>query len=242
MGRVVLVASGKGGVGKSTVTAALSVILSERGKKVLVIDGDTGLGSQDILLGLCGAGVYDWGDVLEGLPAEEAVVAREGGPDLLAAPGKWTDGCDPASFAAMVNGLRSRYDVIFIDAPAGIGGGLRRVSSAATCALVVSDSTRPGVNGALAAGKTLRDAGVLSVRLVINSVRPALIRSGRLPMLDSVIDGAELRLIGLLPYDEEIALGTGDGALEFAPDSLFGKCAAALAKRVSGENVPLTKM
>lgn len=243
MGHTILVASGKGGVGKSTVTSALAISLAEQGKKILVIDGDAGLRCQDILLDLSDRVVYDWGDVLCGnVSLSDAVITSEHNVHLLPAPLFFSPEFTPEAFADMVNGVKNDYDLIFIDAPAGVGPTLALLAKSAKLALIVSGSEAAGIRGACAAGDALKSYGIVSRRLIINSVKPSLIRSGQMPDLDSVIDRTEIRLIGVLPFDDGISLGATQGALKINKKSLFSKCISAVSRRVNGENVPLTKM
>lgn len=238
-----LVASGKGGVGKSTITCAVAKSLAGRGKRVLVIDGDAGLRCQDILLDVADRVVYDWGDVLSGnVSAADALLATPDGPHLLPAPALWSPHWTADGFAAMVHGLASDYDYVFIDAPAGIGPGLTLLCAAAKCGLIVSGSDAAGIRGACAAADAIRREGIVSTRLIINSVKPALIRAGKLPDLDSIIDRTEVRLIGVMPYDEAVADGAAAGQLSPSVGKPFACAADAIARRLTGEPVPLTKL
>lgn len=238
-----LVASGKGGVGKSTVTCAVAKTLAGRGKRVLIIDGDAGLRCQDILLDVADRVVYDWGDVLSGnVEARDALLTSEEGVDLLPAPALWSPHWTAEVFAAMTETLGKDYDYVFLDAPAGIGPGLTLLCGAAKCGLIVSGSDAAGIRGACAAADAVRREGVVSTRLIINSVKPALIRAGKLPDLDSVIDRTEVRLIGILPYEEAVANGAAAGKLVLGEKSLFARAAGAVARRIDGEAVPLTRL
>ena len=242
LAQIMLVASGKGGVGKSTVTCAISQVLTKMGKRVLIIDGDAGLRCQDILLDLTDSVILDWGDVLCGNEeAENAVIAKEGKPHLLPAPLIWAPEWTAEEFKKMTDRLSENYDYVFIDAPAGVGPGLALLARSAKMAIIVSGSEAAGIRGACAAGDVLKGLGVVSRRLVINSVRPELIRKGILPNLDSVIDRTELRLIGVLPFDEDINRGAAAGELKLDEKSLYLKAATALSLRVTGKNVPITK-
>lgn len=238
-----LVASGKGGVGKSTVTCAVAKKLAQGGNRVLVIDGDAGLRCQDILLDVADRVVYDWGDVLSGqVEARDALLTSEEGVDLLPAPALWSSHWTAEAFAAMTETLGKDYDYVFLDAPAGIGPGLTLLCRAAKCGLIVSGSDAAGIRGACAAADAVRREGVVSTRLIINSVKPALIRAGKLPDLDSVIDRTEVRLIGILPYEEAVANGAAAGKLVLGEKSLFARAAGAVARRIDGEAVPLTRL
>ncbi len=238
-----LVASGKGGVGKSTVTCAVANSLATRGKRVLVVDGDAGLRCQDILLDVADRVVYDWGDVLCGnVSPEDALLTTPTGVHLLPAPALWSEEYTSEGFAATVNRLAPAYDVVFVDAPAGIGPGLTLLCRAAKCGLIVSGSDAAGIRGACSAADALRREGILSSRLIINGVKPALIRAGKLPNLDSVIDRTEVRLIGVMPYDEAVNQDAAGGKLSDRADKLFVHAAEAVARRLMGESVPLTKL
>lgn len=242
MGHTILVASGKGGVGKSTVTSALAISLAEK-HNVLVIDGDAGLRCQDILLNLSDRVVYDWGDVLCGNVAlSSAIITSEHNVALLPAPLYFSPEFTADAFAEMVSSVKNSYDFIFVDAPAGVGPTLALLSKACKLALIVSGSEAAGIRGACAAGDALKEYGIVSRRLIINSVKPSLIRNGFMPNLDDVIDRTELRLIGILPFDEGISLGAVNGEIKMDGKSLFSKAVKAVSRRVCGENVPLTKM
>lgn len=238
-----LVASGKGGVGKSTLTCAVASSLAKDGKRVLVLDGDAGLRCQDILFGVAEDVFYDWADVLCGnVAASDAILKTPSGVDLIPAPALRLPDYDAEAFASMVRSLEPEYDMIFLDAPAGIGDGLTLLCAAANRGLVVAGCDAASVRGACAAGDVLKANGVSSVRLLINSVKPSLIRKGKLPNLDSVIDRTEIRLIGVFPYDETVADTAAAGA--FCPEEheLFAQAADNVARRLTGEAVPLTKL
>ena len=137
MAKCILVASGKGGVGKSTFTAGISSALSERGLKILAIDCDIGLRSLDLLLGHSSDIVFDWGDVLlERCEAKQAII--NGDVDFIAAPRSFDDGFTDEAFGAMIKELSADYDYIFIDSPAGIDRGFRLAASGADRAVVIT--------------------------------------------------------------------------------------------------------
>lgn len=130
MAEIILVASGKGGSGKSTFTVGVSKALASCGKRVLAIDCDIGLRSLDLLLGVSESVVFDWGDLLEGrCSAEQALI--KGSVDLLAAPRAYGDGFTDEGFRQMVAGFDNNYDFIFLDSPAGIDRGFTLAASGA---------------------------------------------------------------------------------------------------------------
>ena len=142
----------------------------------------------------------------------------------------------------MLAPAQSQYDFVFVDAPAGIGPGLTLLCKAARYGLIVSGSDAAGIRGACAAGDAIRREGVVTSRLIINTVKPALIRAGKLPDLDAVIDRTEVRLIGLIPFDGDVLMQAAEGKLDPDPRGLFARAADAVARRLTGETVPLTKM
>lgn len=130
MAEIILVASGKGGSGKSTFTVGVSKALASCGKRVLAIDCDIGLRSLDLLLGVSESVVFDWSDLLEGrCSAEQALI--KGSVDLLAAPRAYGDGFTDEGFRQMVAGFDNNYDFIFLDSPAGIDRGFTLAASGA---------------------------------------------------------------------------------------------------------------
>lgn len=130
MAEIILVASGKGGSGKSTFTVGVSKALASCGKRVLAIDCDIVLRSLDLLLGVSESVVFDWGDLLEGrCSAEQALI--KGSVDLLAAPRAYGDGFTDEGFRQMVAGFDNNYDFIFLDSPAGIDRGFTLAASGA---------------------------------------------------------------------------------------------------------------
>ena len=243
MGHIVLIASGKGGVGKSTVTCAVAQALSKRNKRVLIVDGDAGLRNQDILLDLTDRVVYDWGDAIcKNVPAADVVIETEGAPSLLPAPSFVSPDWTPEAFEQMINTLKNSYDFILIDAPAGVGASLRLLSKSAKLAVIISGSEAASIRGAASAADVLKNEGIVSSRLIINGVKPSQIRKKLLPDLDSIIDKTEIRLIGIIPFDENVQYGSVNGVLNVKKNSLFEKAVTATARRIAGENVPLTKM
>ena len=123
MARIYAVASGKGGVGKSTFTAGISKALSSLGKRVLAIDCDIGLRSLDLLLGCDEQVVFDWGDgILGRCTPDRAVIS--GDVDFIAAPRKYDEDFSGKALRDMLGGLSDKYDYVFFDAPAGVGKSL----------------------------------------------------------------------------------------------------------------------
>lgn len=242
MGKITVVTSGKGGAGKSTISAGLGCALASLGKKVLLVDGDTGLRSLDLILGIGDRAVYDLSDVFAGRC--EPIRAIYPSPlcervSVIPAPVSLEQLCSPTDLRRLCRGFIQHYDEVILDCPAGIGAGFETAAYAADRALVV---TTPDLVCA-------RDAGIVAdlllrqqipARLIINRLRVTPILRGKTPDVDDVMDMAGLQLIGILPEDEKVATASANGR------PLPSGCDAAealqnIARRLCGEDVPLKK-
>ena len=236
--RIIAVASGKGGAGKSTVTAGLGAALSRQGRRVLLIDADEGLRCLDLMLGVSDV-VYDLGDVLGGrCTLEQAIRAVEGCPGLwlLAAPLHTGALGEDGALAALCGTQSEEFDYILIDSTAGLGPGFSAAAAAAKEVFVVvspdpvcvRDAQR--ICGLLAGQKT-------APRMVLNRYEKRTARKSGFPGLDAVIDQTGLQLLAVIPDDPDAARHAAAGrALQ------KGHAARAfdrLARRLEGENLPL---
>ncbi|MDR1629781.1 MAG: P-loop NTPase [Oscillospiraceae bacterium] len=242
MAEKILVASGKGGVGKSTLAAFLGRELTLRGKKVLLVDTDVGLSALDLLLGVTERVVYNWQDVLKARcePQDAVLIMDDKGLlSLLPAPLVFVNSLIlPSEMKLLVAKYEPDYDYILIDAPAGLGPGVVMSSASADWAIVVATPDEVSVRGAFAVAEMLRAKGVRHARLVINRFRKKAVRQGSLLDYDSMIDKTGVRLIGIVPesadpsfaFALQIPLRAKNRALQ-----AFRRIAA----RVDGENIPL---
>lgn len=212
MARVILVASGKGGVGKSTVTAFVAQSLAAHGKRVLVAELDAGFRCLDVAFGLGESVVMDFGDVLRGnASAKDAARQCPFAPNVSVI-------CSPVSYEkgellSVGNLLENEddYDFILLDCPAGIGRALKAAAKIATEALVVATPDPSSVRAAKVTGQSLRDLGIENRRLVIERcpVRPKLLSPYH--NLDEIIDQSSLQLIGIVWEDGETRLAIDSG-------------------------------
>ena len=241
MAQIILVASGKGGVGKSSVTAFLGKALVKQNKKVLLIDLDVMLKSLDIILGCTEKCVYDWCDVLEGrADAENAVVKGENGnPDLLCAPVSFSPSITQNGLAPFIEPLKENYDYIFLDAPAGLGEMLMLGSQIADFALTVATPDEVCVRSANMAADMMKKYGMNGeIRLIINRFRKKDVRKGSLLNADSVIDKTGVRLIGIVPEDSAVKFFSVSGK-PLSPRSQAYPAFERIALRLDGKNIPL---
>lgn len=239
MDRSILIASGKGGVGKSTVAARLGMIFASRGIRTLIIDCDAGLSSVDIMLNKSAEAAFSWYDVyLERCGAKDAVLRCEGGPDLIPAPPYALT--EPAEDAVqkVVEALKEDYDTVIIDAPAGISTGLIRAANAAKQAIVLSTADEVSVKGAAALERTVREHGITETRLLINRYDLKAAKKGRLLGVDDIIDKTYVQLLGIIPEDREIVFSTVTKTISKKSKSY--RALGRIADRIQGKNVPLS--
>lgn len=243
MSRVTVSASGKGGVGKSTVAVHIGRILAASGKRVLLVDADAGLRSIDMMLGISDAVAYDLGDVLcaRCTPAQALCHVPDAG-DLfaVAAPVSAEESGSFGGLRKLLHGYARYFDYVLVDCPAGIDEGFRKVADAADDALVVCTPDLLCARDAQLVGAYFRQRSI-PARLVINRLRPDPIRRGLLPDIDEIIDAAALQLIGVIPDDEALAQANADGRSP-REDSRALYCLENLAARYAGEEVPLAPL
>jgi len=252
MGEVIVVASGKGGSGKTTVTAALSCSLAMRGKRVIAVDADIGLRNLDLALGLSDRTVFDFLDVINGRCAlEKASVCHPLLPSLslLAAPqlscGELVRVFTPETaygIRAVCAELSRQYDYVFVDSPAGIGQGLLLAAAGAASALLVVTPDLASVRDADQAAEVLSSIGVERQRLIVNRVRPPLIKKGGAMNIDDVIDAVSVQLMGIIPEDESVTEALNAGRPLCMGKSPAARAAANIARRLCGERVELLKL
>lgn len=239
MGLAIAVASGKGGTGKTTSTAALGCCLAMMGRRTLLVDADAELRNLDLHLGLSDRVVLDYGDVLAGrCEAGDAVTDAPAFPglSLLAAPMEdWTEG-----LGALICRLKEQFDYCLIDCPGGLGGGFRAAAEAADRALVVSNTDPCSHRDGLRAAQTLNRLGVEEVHLLISRVSRRFLAASR-STLDDSMDQVGLRLIGYVPEDRSVALALAEGTPLMAWPRRSSAAAAyrRIAQRLDGKNVPL---
>ncbi len=208
MARVIVVTSGKGGVGKSTITATVGVKLASRGFKVALLDADFGLNNLDVLLGVEGKVAYDLVDVIEGrCRASQALVEADCGLKLLAAARSYDDGAvDGQSLKAVSTALARSFDFVIIDSPAGIEKGFRRAVCAANEALIV---TTPHLSALRDADKAIALAyayGIKKVGVIVNRVRGDMSLSGECVSVDEIARALGADIVGVVPDDDGVNL------------------------------------
>ena len=242
MNNVIVVASGKGGTGKSTVCICLSVSLIKQGKKVLLIDCDCGMRGLDIMLDIEQDILFDASDAVCGNCAfGEAVYKSKHNENLylMAAPFDAENELSPSVFTQLVDAVKDNFDYVIIDSPAGIGSGFVTAAAPADRALVVTNAEPTSVRGAVKVRNKLDALGVSQVRLIINRFDKKLFKKlGFYPDLDAVIDAAQTQLIAIVPFDLNISVVMQRGAAGISSGYHFAVF-DRLSGRLQGNLVPL---
>lgn len=240
---VLTITSGKGGVGKTTTTANLAVALANAGDKVVCIDGDIGLRNLDVVLGLENRIVYDLVDVIEGrCRLRQAMIRDKRLEELYLIPAAQTrdkSAVSPSDMVKLCDELREEVDWVLIDSPAGIERGFRNTIAPADSVLVV---TNPEVSAVRDADRII---GLVEAeekgpaRLIINRVNPALTKRGDMLSADDVVELLAIKLIGVIPDDENVIISTNRGQpVAFEPKSRSGQAFSNIAMRLKGNEVP----
>jgi septum site-determining protein MinD len=236
-GRAIVVTSGKGGVGKTTTTANLGAALAAGGASVVLVDADVGLRNLDIVLGLEARVHHHVLDVLEGAATlDDALVSDKRVPSLrllAAAQTREKDEVDTAAFSALIGTLRERFDFVLIDCPAGIEKGFVNAIAGADEAIVVCTPEVSAVRDADRVVGLLGDRR--TVTLIVNRLRPALVRKGKMLSVDDVNEILHLPLLGVIADAPDVIVSTNRGepvALDAA--SPIGAAYRAIAQRLTG--------
>jgi septum site-determining protein MinD len=244
--KVIVIASGKGGTGKTSFTAGVGLALAEIGKKVLVIDGDSGLRNLDIVLGLSDRLVFSFADVVEGIaPLKRAAVQQPDTPNLslLTAPSSM-----PALRTAQMSVLRDQaeqmgFEYMLIDGPAGLAEELRLFCWIATQGVVITTPDYSSIRGAERVARLLEEENIGRVRMVVNRIRPKLIRFGMASNVDDAMDAAGLPLLGLVPEDEDIiACGNSGRSILKVKRNGSAQAFRNIARRLEGERLTLMRI
>jgi len=242
-GTVITVTSGKGGVGKTTATANIATALAADGSKVVCIDADIGLRNLDVVLGLENRIVYDIVHVVEGVAKlKQAMIRDKRLPHLYLIPAAQTrdkSAVAPSDMVRVCDELREEFDFIILDSPAGIERGFRNALAPSNRVLIV---TNPEVSAVRDADRIIglvesEQKGPPS--LIINRLKPEMVRRGDMLSIDDVLDVLAIDLIGIVPEDEQIVVGSNRGApVALDEKSRAGQAFRNIAKRLKGEQVP----
>ena len=241
--RIIVITSGKGGVGKTTTTANLAVALANEGYRVVAIDGDVGLRNLDVIIGLENRIVYTLVDVIEGTcRLNQAMIRDKRTENLYMIPTAQSRTKDAVSAEQMLDicgQLRKEFDFVLIDSPAGIEAGFRNAAAGADEALVVTTPEVSAVRDADRIIGLLESMEKAPISLIINRIKPDMVKRGDMLSTEDVLDILAVDLIGVVPDDESVVTSSNKGEpLTFSNSSRATKAFLNIAKRICGNEVP----
>lgn len=245
MGKVLVITSGKGGVGKTTTTANLGTGLAALGHRVCLVDTDIGLRNLDVVLGLENRIVYDLLDVVEGnCRLRQALIKdKQFGENLVLLPAAQTrekDAVTPEQMEELMAQLREDYDFVLLDSPAGIEHGFKNAIAGADQAIVVTTPEIAAVRDADRIIGLLEAAELYDPQLIINRVRPDMVRRGDMMDISDIDDILAISILGVVPDDQDIIVSTNKGEpIVTDRKSRAGQAYRNIVRRILGEDVPL---
>ncbi len=239
---IIVVTSGKGGVGKTTTTASLGAALALKGKKTLVVDADIGLRNLDVILGLENRIVFNLVDVAKGVcKPSQAIIRSKKSQNLYLLPASQTDDKDVVNedeVRMALDKFRKDFHYILVDSPAGIEQGFKNACAGADRALIV---TTPEVSAIRDADRVvgLLTAQEIDPELLINRIDFNMVRRGDMLSIEDVQDILGIDLIGVIERDESIIVAANTGEpVVYNTKSRAGDAFSKIARRICGEEVP----
>lgn len=246
MGEVIVITSGKGGVGKTTTTANLGAGLSKLDKKVAVIDTDLGLRNLDVVMGLENLIVYNLVDVIEGTcRLKQALIRDKRYENLYLLPSAQTrdkTAISPGQMKKLTSELREEFDYILLDCPAGIEQGFMNAIAGADRAIIVTTPEVSAIRDADRIIGLLTSHQLKKMELIINRIRMDMVKRGDMMTVDDVTEILSIPLIGALPDDEQVVIGTNQGEPVIGLDSRAGLAYMNICKRIMGMDVPFLEL
>ncbi|NLL52294.1 MAG: septum site-determining protein MinD [Peptococcaceae bacterium] len=247
MGEIIVVTSGKGGVGKTTTTANIGTALASEGLSIILIDTDIGLRNLDVVMGLENRIVYDIVDVTNGnCRLKQALIKDKRFENLYLLPAAQTKdktAVSPDEMEDLCRELKDDYDYIIIDCPAGIEQGFYNAIAGADQAIVITTPEVSAVRDADRIIGLLESSDLRNPKLIINRFRPRMVRQGDMMDIEDIVDILAVDLLGVVQEDDRIIVSTNRG--EPAVMNLIspaGEAYRRIARRIRGEEVPLMNL
>lgn len=247
LGTAIVVTSGKGGVGKTTTSANIGTGLAKSGKSVVVLDADIGLRNLDVVMGLENRIVYDIVDVVDKNCRLKQALIRDKRHDKLyllpAAQTKDKNAVSPEQMLELTNELKKDFDFVIIDSPAGIEQGFQNSIAGADIALIVTTPEISAVRDADRVIGLLEAKGLHNPKLIINRIRPDMVKRGDMMNMEDIEDILAIDLLGIVPDDEAIVISTNKGEPVVGDENaMSGKAFRNISKRLMGEEVELLNL
>lgn len=243
MSEVIVITSGKGGVGKTTTTANVGTGLAKEGKKVVLIDTDIGLRNLDVVMGLENRIVYNLVDVVEGnCRMKQAMIKDKKYPNLFLLPSAQTrdkTSVTPEQMSKLVEELKEEFDYIILDCPAGIEQGFQNAVAGAEHAIIVTTPEVSAIRDADRIIGLLETNGIRENDLVINRLRVDMVRRGEMMSVEDVTEILAVNLLGVIPDDEQVVIATNQGEALIGSDSMAGHAYENICRRLMGEEIPI---
>lgn len=246
MSEVIVVTSGKGGVGKTTATANIGTGLAKLNKRTVVIDTDIGLRNLDVVMGLENRIVYNMVDVVEGnCRLKQALIRDKRYPELFLLPSAQTrdkSAVTPEQMIKLTEELKEHFEYVILDCPAGIEQGFKNAIAGADRAIVVTTPEVSAIRDADRIIGLLEAASIEKIDLLINRIRPEMVKRGEMMSVEDVIEILAVNLIGAVPDDEEVVVSTNQGEPLAGEDTIAGQAFFNVCRRILGENIPLLNL
>ncbi|SCP95035.1 septum site-determining protein MinD [Anaerobium acetethylicum] len=243
MSEVIVVTSGKGGVGKTTTSANVGTGLAKLNKKVVLVDTDIGLRNLDVVMGLENRIVYNLVDVIEGhCRAKQAMIKDKRYSNLYLLPSAQTrdkTAVSPEQMVTLIEELKEDFDYIILDCPAGIEQGFKNAIAGADRALIVTTPEVSAIRDADRIIGLLEANEVKKIDLIVNRIRMDMVKRGDMMSIEDVVDILAINLIGAVPDDENIVISTNQGEPLVGSDALAGQAYMNICRRIIGEEVPM---
>ena len=242
MSEVMVITSGKGGVGKTTTTANIGTGLALLGYSVVLIDTDIGLRNLDVVMGLENRIIYNLVDVVEGnCRMKQALIRDKRCQNLYLLPSAQTrdkSSVNPGQMRKLVEDLREEFDYILLDCPAGIEQGFQNAIAGADRALVVTTPEVSAIRDADRIIGLLEASQMQEIDLIVNRVRMDMVRRGDMMSVADVADILAVNVIGAVPDDEDVVISANQGEPLVDTDTVAGQAYLNICKRITGESVP----
>lgn len=246
MGEIIVITSGKGGVGKTTTTANIGAGLAALDKKVIVIDTDLGLRNLDVVMGLENRIIYNLVDVIEGkCRVKQAIIKDKRFDNLYLLPSAQTKdktAISPEQMKKLTAELRNDYDYILLDCPAGIEQGFQNAIAGADRAIIVTTPEVSAIRDADRIIGLLEEYQMKNLDLIINRIRIDMVRRGDMMSVEDVSEILAIRLLGAIPDDEGVVIGTNQGEPVAGQDCPAGQAYLNICRRITGEDVPFLNL
>ena len=247
MGEVIVVTSGKGGVGKTTTTANIGTGLALEGKSVVLLDADIGLRNLDVVMGLENRIVYDLVDVVEGIcRLKQGLIKDKRYPNLFLMPAAQTkdkSAVTPEQMMKLTKELAEEFDFVIVDSPAGIEQGFKNAIAGASRSIVVTTPEVSAVRDADRIIGLLEANDLKNPQLLVNRLKVEMVRRGDMMNIDDIVDILSIDLLGVVPDDEHIVISTNRGEPAISEDkSMAGQAYRNIVKRILGENIPFMSL